>query len=214
MKQKVKRQANRQGTIIDQRAKKHDELRKSALAGNGGDRSFRQWKEVSLDEVIEQANRSPRMELLEVDLHGDLNIVYRIAMPVPRWPHGDELVLGESAVFHLTYRDEWRIEPPAGWEPVGLFEPLDIFHPNSRPALKGALCFGRLPAGIAPTELILLGYYLVSLQDAALDEHDPDGVLNSAACEFFRCHSRYLPLTRAGLFDPWTPQELDHVRHR
>ena len=94
-----------------------------------------------------------------------------------------------------------------------LFEPLDIFHPNSRPALKGALCFGpRLPPAIAPTELVLLGYYLVSLQDAALDEHDPDGVLNPMACEFFRCHPRYLPLTRAGLFDPWTPQELDHVR--
>lgn len=201
-------------STIDHRVQKHDQLRQKALADNGGDVSFRRWKAGSLDEVIEQANRAPRMELLEIDLHGDVNIVYRIKMPVPRWPRGDELVIGESAVFHLTYREDWLIEPPAGWEPVGLFEPLDVFHPNSRPALKGALCFGRLPAGVAPTELILLGYYLVSLQDAALDEQDPDGVLNPMACEFFRSHPRYLPLTRAGLFDPWSPEELDHVRHR
>jgi hypothetical protein len=197
---------------IDQRIKKHTELCAAALALNGGDRSFKQWKAASLAEVVEQANRSPRMELLSVSLHGDMNIVYRIAMPVPRWPSGNELVIGESAVFHLTYRDQWRTEPPAGWEPVGLLEPIDIFHANSRPALKGALCLGRLPAGIAPTELILLGYYLVSLQDYTLDEQDPDGVLNPQACEWYRCHSQYLPLTRAGLFDPWTPEELEHVR--
>ena len=51
----------------------------------------------------------------------------------------------------------------------------------------------------------MLGYYLVSLQDYTLDERDPHGVLNSAACEFYRCHPQYLPLTRAGLFDPWSP---------
>jgi hypothetical protein len=198
---------------MDQCIKNHRELYAAALACNGGDRSFKQWKAASMAEVVDQANRSPRMELLDINLHGDMNIVYRIKMPVPRWPRDNELVIGESAVFHLVYREAWRTEPPAGWEPVGLFEPLDIFHPNSRPALKGALCLGRLPAGVAPTELILLGYYLVSLQDYTLDEQDPDGVLNPQACEWYRCHSHYLPLTRAGLFDPWAPEELQHV-HR
>ena len=150
---------------IDERVRRHDELRAKALAANGGDRSFTQWKAASLDEILELANQSPRVELLEINLHGDMNIVYRIDMPVPRWPRDGELVIGNSAVFHLTYRDEWRTVPPAGWEPVGLFEPLDLFHPNSKPALRGALCFGKLAAGIAPTELMLLGYYLVSLQD-------------------------------------------------
>jgi hypothetical protein len=197
---------------MDQRIEKNNELCAAALACNGGDRSFKQWKAASTAEVVEQANRSKRMELLDINLRGDLYIVYRIMMPAPRWPRGGELVIGESAVFQLTYRDEWRTEPPAGWEPVGLFEPLDIFHPNSRPAMKGALCLGRLPAGVAPAELVLLGYYLVSLQDYTLDEQDPDGVLNPQACEWYRCHSQYLPLTRAGLFDPWTPEELENVR--
>jgi hypothetical protein len=52
---------------------------------------------------------------------------------------------------------------------------------------------------------VLLGYYLASLQDYTLDERDPHGVLNAAACEYYRCHPEYLPLTRAGLFDPWNP---------
>lgn len=198
----------------DPRVKKHSELLNAALPNNGGDRIWKSWKASAIDEVVELANRSSRMNLLEIDLSGDMNVVYRIEMPVPRWPHRDELVLAESATFHLTYRDEWRTEPPAGWEPVGLLDPLDIFHPNSRPALRGALCFGRIPAGIAPTELILLGYYLVTLQDLTLDESDPEGVLNAEACEFFRIHKKqYVPLTRKGLFDPWTPEELDDVRH-
>lgn len=197
---------------MDQRIKKNNELFAAALTCNGGDRSFKHWKAASAADVVEQANRSPRMELLDINLQGDMNIVCCIKMPVPRWPRGDELVLGESAVFHLNYRAEWRSEPPAGWEPLGLLKPLDFFHPNSRPELKGALCLGRLPAGVAPAELVLLGYYLVSLQECALDEEDPDGVLNPQACEWYRCHSQYLPLTRAGLFDPWSPEELEHVR--
>jgi hypothetical protein len=145
------------------------------------------------------------MELLEVNLFGDLDVVYRIEMPVPRWPQQNQLVIGDHAVFHLVYQDEWRETPPPGWFPVGVFDPLDIFHSNARPALRGALCLGRLSAGIAPKELVLLGYYLLSLQDYSLDETDADGVLNLEACEFYRCHREYLPLTRAGLFDDWKP---------
>jgi hypothetical protein len=67
----------------DQRFKKHNELRTAALAHNGGDRGFRQWKASALAEVVNQANRSPRMLLLAVSLHGDLDIVVQIDSPVP-----------------------------------------------------------------------------------------------------------------------------------
>lgn len=196
----------------DARLQKHANLVAAALSGNQGDRSFRLWKESSVNDIAQLARRSERMELLEIDLSGDLNVVYQIQMPIPCWPREDELKIDVSAVFHLNYRDQWRTEPPAGWEPVGLLNPLDIFHPNSRPALKGALCLGRLPAGVAPVELILMAYFLGTLQDYTLDEQDPDGVLNPHACEWFRCHPQYLPLTHAGLFDSWSPEELEHVR--
>jgi hypothetical protein len=67
------------------------------------------------------------------------------------------------------------------------------------------LCLGDIHAA-APKELVLMAYYLVSLQDINLDETDSHGVFNAAACEFYRAHPEYLPLTRAGLFEPWSPE--------
>jgi hypothetical protein len=184
-------------------------LRSDALARNGGRRSFARWKQAALEEVLGLAERSPRMSLLRVDLATDFEMTYRIAMPVPRVPRGDELVVSDSAVFHLVFREEWRDEPPPGWAPLGILDPLDIWHPNYRPSFRGAICLGRLPAGIPPKELVLLGYFVVSLQDYALNEFDPHGVLNGAACEYYRCHPQYLPLTRTGLFESWNPRGVD-----
>jgi len=33
-------------------------------------------------------------------------------------------------------------------------------------------------------------------------------VLNPHACEYYRDHPEFMPLTRTGLLDPWSPQEL------
>ena len=136
-------------------------------------------------------------------------INYQIKMPVPRWPVGDRLVIGDRAIFHLIYLDSWRVEPPPTIGPVGLWEPIDIFHPNGKPDLRGALCLGEhsLPPGISPKELVLLAYFSVSLQFYMLDESDPAHVFNPAASEYFRCHSEYLPLTRAGLYDEWQAEK-------
>jgi hypothetical protein len=180
-------------------------LRERALAHNGGNRDWRQRKADDLDAVIQMALRAPRMDLLEADLHGDLNLVYRIHMPTPRFPVGDRLVIAHSTVFHLVYCDEWRMQPPPGYLPVGALEPHDIWAPAARPGFRGALCLGDIHAA-APKELILMAYYLVSLQDLNLDETDTHGVFNVAACEYYRAHPEYLPLTRAGLYEPWTPE--------
>jgi len=52
-------------------------------------------------------------------------------------------------------------------------------------------------------EVILLGYYMITLQAIAMDESDPQGVFNATASEFYRNHPQYLPLTHAGLLDNW-----------
>jgi hypothetical protein len=174
-----------------------------ALAENDGPRPWREWKANSLRELVELADRSPRMWLLAAGLRGDLNANYAIRMPVPRWPMNDQLPIDNLAVFHLRYEESWRWESPPSWAPLGLWQPLDPFHPNMRPALRGAICLGKLPAGIAVKEIALLGYFALCLQDLGLDESDPDGVMNPHACEYYRRHPEYLPLTRAGLFDPW-----------
>jgi hypothetical protein len=180
---------------------RHQALLTRALAANTGGRAWREWKAASANDVIQLATQAPRVEVLELSLEDDLNLIYRVHMPVPRWPAGDRLVLADCAIFHLHYQESWRWESPAGWAPLGLLQPQDVFHPNMRPALRGAICLGHLPPATSAKEIMLLGYYAVSLQDRVLDETDPNGVLNPAACEYYRQHPEYLPLTRAGFLD-------------
>jgi hypothetical protein len=187
---------------VERRARHAAEV-EAALSGNDGPRAWHEWKANALRELVELANRSPRMWLLAAGLRGDFNADYAIRMPVPRWPVAGRLVIDDLAIFHLHYQEQWRWESPPSWAPLGLWQPIDPFHPNMRPALRGACCLGKLPPGVSVKEIALLGYYALSLQDLGLDETDPYGVMNPEACEFYRQHPEYLPLTRAGLFDPW-----------
>jgi hypothetical protein len=183
----------------------HAQLLERALASNSGNRSWRAWKRQAAESLLSLANASPRMQVLELLLEGELDAVYGIRMPVPRWPRDEQLVVGCGAVFHLRYEETWRWESPAGWAPVGLVSPLDPFHPNMRPALRGAICLGKVAPGVQPKQLVCSAYEALCLQDYALDESDPDGVMNHEACEFYRVHPEYCPLTSAGLCDEWSP---------
>lgn len=190
------------------------ELLERARANNNGERDWRLWKSLETAEVIdlfEQANQqqhTPRVEVLDIDFTGDLNMVFRVLMPVPRAPVNGELQLATSALFHVHYEEHWRREAPDGWAPLGLIEPRDAFHTNVNmdiPHLRGAVCLGDLPPGVPLKELILMGYYALTLQNHVLDERDPNGILNLKACEFYRNHQEHLPLTHAGFADPWEP---------
>lgn len=198
-------------TIFDEQAaferlQRHEALYDRAVGAVGGNRAWKNWKIASLDEIMALLRRALRIELLHVDLQGDFELSYKIRMPVPRQPRDGRLVVGDEAVFHLIYLDEWRSEPPPGALPLGLLYPLDVFAPAARPAMRSVLCFGKhLPVGIPPKELMLLGYYLVSLQVVRFDETDPAGLFNFEACEFFRNHPECVPLTKAGLYEDWNP---------
>jgi hypothetical protein len=172
------------------------------LARNSGPRGWRGWKQSAAKGFVKLANAAAaRMEVREISLEGDMTLVYSIEMPVPRWPVDGQLRIGERAIFHLRYEDRWRWESPEGWAPLGLLDPLDPYHPNCKPALRGAICLGDLPPNVKPKELALLGYYTLTLQAVLLDETDPNRVMNSQASDFFRSHPEYMPLTEAGLFD-------------
>jgi hypothetical protein len=192
------------------RAQRHETVRQQALASNRGGRDWRQWKEAGLADFFKLAEQTERLEVLQASLEGDFHVVYGVRMPVPCWPLDGRLVIADGAIFDLHYLEEWRWRSPPGWAPLGLWRPQDPFHPNCRPNLRGAICLGTLPAGVRVRELILLGYYTLTLQNRVLDETDPHGVLNPMACEFYRNHPEYLPLTRAGLLDPW--EGLNHDR--
>jgi hypothetical protein len=188
------------------RIQRNQKILEAALAQNRGPRGWRGWKETTAKKFVRLADQAAgRMELHELNLEGDMSIVYAVEMPVPRWPVDGELKIGDRAIFHLHYEDRWRWESPEGWAPLGLLQPLDPFHPNCRPALRGAICLGHLPPNVKPKEIALLGYYTLTLQAVLLDETDPNGVMNSRASDFFRNHPEYVPLTEAGLFEPVEP---------
>lgn len=190
------------------RQAQHEALLKRALSQIAGNRPWRKWKTRAAEDLITMADRAARMDVMDLDVKGDLQAVYRIRMPVPRWPMDGKLQIGEEAAFHLGYQEQWLWESPAGWAPLGLLFPPDPFHPEARPALRGALCLGHLQPGTRPTEIVLMGYYMLTLQDLQLDDLDPAGVLNVQACEFYRNHGReYVPLTRAGLFEELEPRK-------
>jgi hypothetical protein len=178
-----------------------------ALAGNAGRREWREFKAEQARELFDLFAQSPRVTPLGLDLSIDFGALYSIAMPVPCRPQGDQLRIANRAVFHLRYAEEWRWQPPAGFEPLGVLDPIDLFGPNMIAAPQGGVCLGRIPPGITVRELALLGYFAVTLQTYQLNEIDPQGILNPAACEYFRLHQEWLPLTRAGLFDEWTPSD-------
>ena len=185
------------------------EMLDRATTRNGGGRPWRQWKRKSIESVLEMIVKSPRMDLLELNLEGDLEMVFAIRCPVPRWPQNGKLLIGDHVVAHLIYQEAWRFESPPGWAPLGILWPPDLFHSNSRPHLRGALCLGGLPPNTPPKQIILAAYDALTLQSINTDETDPAGVLNPQASDFYRRHPDYLPLTRAGLLDP---PESDPVR--
>jgi hypothetical protein len=177
-----------------------------AVERNAGPRQWKLWKQSGVEEMLDFVHRASRVHLLSLDLRGDLELAYHIRMPIPRRPHGERLVVGHGVTFHLVFREEWTEFAPKGWEPVGIVDPRDVFHPNVNPLMKGALCLGALPAGIPPKELIQLSYFAGTMQNIQLAEDDPAGVLNPLACEFFRCHHDCWPLTRVGLCEAWEPE--------
>lgn len=183
------------------------ELQAHALQHNTGDRRWRSWKQVQLQELVELALQTDRVRLIDVKLEGDFNALVWLQAPVPRWPMEGRLRITDHAVLHLNYQSPWLVEPPPGWMPVGVMEPFDVYLPNAAPAPRGALCLGSIPPACPVRELLYLAYLAVTLQTATLDE--TEGVLNAHACEFFRDHLHFMPLTRTSVLEPWSSAELE-----
>ena len=184
-------------------------IRNRALAGNIGDRRWRAWKQVQADELIELVGSSSRIGLLDVNLEGDFNALVYISTPVPIAPEHGRLRIGDHALVHLHYESVWLSEPIPSWMPAGVVSPRGLFLPNAAMGMQQPICLGAISPGTPVTDLLLLSYYALSLQTAMLDE--TEGVMNAQACEFYRDHPEYMPLTRTGLLDPWSLDDLQHL---
>ncbi len=205
--------------LAEDRLTRHEQILTRAGEQNAGSRDWRMWKQAAARSLIELANYSPRMEVLDIRMGGEFYAVYRIVMPVPRWPMKNELQVGREAVFDLLYDESWRRTAPPPTMPLGMFYPHDVFHPNCRPAPlplpvalpffdnvpRVSVCLGTLQPNVSVKQLVLMGHDLVSLQSLMLDETDPNGVFNPYASEFFRGNADAPALYRLGLLEPWNP---------
>lgn len=183
--------------------KPKEEILADALRNNAGTASWKRWKAHSAQDIVALANEAPRMTLLDLSIAGDFKLAYHIHMPVPVRNGDSELRVVDGAVFCMRYLDEWRTEPPPPYAILGALHPHGLFHPNVRRGPISTICVGDVPAGVMPREIVLLGYYALSNQQLTIDETDPQGVLMFEACDFYRNHPEYVPLTRAGLTEPW-----------
>lgn len=182
------------------------QLSRAALAHNSGERRWRGWKQAQAEELAEFVGRTPRVQLVDLNLDGDFNAVVSLKLPVPRWPREGRLRVTDRALVHLNYQSQWLVDPPPPWMPVGVVWPHDLYLPNARPGPRGDVCLGAVAAGTPVLELLLLGAYALSLQTVMLDE--TEGVMNPQASEFYREHPELLPLTRTGLQEPWSVDDL------
>lgn len=176
------------------------------LAGNSGDRRWKGCKQANLEDVLTLTQQTDRVKLVGGSLHGDLSLVIALQTPVPRRPQEGRLRIGDLVLLHVAYQSAWLTEPPHPQAPVGVMTPLDVFLPNASPLPGAALCLGHLPAGVPVLELVHLAYLALSVQTVMLNE--VEGVMNPAASDWFREHDHFQPLTRTGLLEPWSPDDL------
>lgn len=178
----------------------HQRILDRALLKNKGSIDWRGWKAEEARQLVDLANKAERMTLLELNLEGDVNAIYFLRMPVPRKPVNGKLRLGNGVLLHLRYEESWRWESPPGWGLLGVLDPHDVYHSNVL-AEKRTICLGEFPPGVPLKEIVLLGYFALTLQNVALNDQDPLGVLNQEACDFYRSHPEHLPLTSEGFLE-------------
>lgn len=177
-----------------------------ALAANTGKRPWRATKENALRDVLAVTEQTSRVRVLAADIEGDLSLFLWLRAPAPCWPTNGQLGIATEAIVHLCYQELWLSEAPHGQAPAGIIQPFNFYAPNAAPAPRASLCLGVLPAGLPVSELLQLTYLALTLQTLTLDE--TEGVLNPHACDFYRDHPQFIPLTRTSLLEPWSPEEL------
>jgi hypothetical protein len=162
----------------------------------GGDRVWRERKVAEGRDLCALASLAPRMSIENLSLDTDLVAIVRLQMPVPcRFGDGDLVVAGE-AVLGIRYPREALLRPLPGTAFVQVLRPLGAFVPTVADGPVQVACLGdKLPAGIRVTELVLLAFRSLALQDHTIDERDPAGVFRADAARFYQEHPEWLPLT-------------------
>lgn len=176
----------------------------AAIAGSSGPAPWRMRKIAEARELLALSRIAPdRLTIEQLDLSVELRAVVLLKVPVPtRRPGDDEIVLADSALLGLQYRQEALLTPQPGASFVQILQPQGVFHPQVPPSAPQALCLAPvLTPGIPARELVLLSYAAISMQHFQINAGDPAGVFNVEAAEWYQANPALIPTTT----DPFLP---------
>jgi hypothetical protein len=164
----------------------------------GGARVWRERKLAEARDLFALEQISNRVQLLGLDLTGDLRARLAMRAPVPCLPDpAQPLVVERCALLELIYREEALYQPQAGFSFVRITAPRPVWLPNASFDIHQVLCLGPvLPASIPVKEILLLVYGALCLTTVTLDPADAAGTLNPAACEWWMQNAARIPLSR------------------
>ena len=176
-----------------------------ALASNRGAAVWRSRKVVEARELIALAELAPagRMRIEYLDLADELRAVCRLGVPAA-WRGVDGAVhTADSATIGLVYPARALTEQLPSFGFVQILAPRTTFHPaiSDEGPLAQVLCLGDLPAGTRVTELILLTYAALAMQNIRLDAFEAVGVMNVPAARYWHERQASLPLTRRAFLE-------------
>jgi len=179
------------------------ELLETAGGEAVGDRMWRERKLAEARDLLALTSLAPRMAVKDLSLTNDLRALVRLAMPVPCRFGGGDLVIAHGALLGIRYPREVLSRALPGPAFVQVLLPQGIFHPNVSEGPIQALCLGaQLPLGIRVTELVLMSYRALAMQEHTLDVRDPAGIFRADAARWWQRNTERIPLTQEPFLAP------------
>ena len=174
----------------------------------GGDRAWRERKLAEAHALLGLASIAPRMSVEHLTLETDLRAMVRLQMPVPCRFGGGDLAIAQQALIGVRYPREALSQALPGTVFCQLMLPMGVFHPNVNEPPVQVLCLGaKLLPGIPVTELVMMSYRALSVQEFTIDERDSAGILNPVAARWWQRNTHRIPLTKAPFLAPVEGQD-------
>ncbi|MFQ5503612.1 MAG: hypothetical protein ACE5F1_02315 [Planctomycetota bacterium] len=174
-------------------------LLEEATSASQGSPVWRTRKRIEAHDLLALAEIASRLEVETLDLTVSLRAVVRLRVPVPCKPRSaDSVVIASGAVLGLSYPQAALLRRLRGFPFVQILAPRDVWLPNVGSGPLQILCLGdSLLQGIRVTELLLLAYRALSMQEVELDELSPLGVYHLEAARYWQDRGpAAIPLTR------------------
>jgi len=170
----------------------------AANADSQGPPEWRARKLVEATDVLALSQIAARMQVLALDMRTELKFMIRLRCPVPcKSPASDDIAVAPYADIAIRYPEEILRGPLPGYALIQIVAPRWVWLPNSSFDVAQRVCLGVSIARNFPLkEVILACHAVLTLQAITLDSRDVAGLMNQAACTWWRANTHRIPLSR------------------